>query len=133
LPIIATLEELDEEALIRILTEPKNALTKQYTKLFDMENVEVDFREDALRAVAKKAMERKTGARGLRSILENVLLDTMYRVPSEPNVRKVVVDEAVIRGESEPLLVYQTAQEIKESEKPKKEEPPQLSMAASDE
>ena len=133
LPIIATLEELDEEALIRILTEPKNALTKQYTKLFDMENVEVDFREDALRAVAQKAMERKTGARGLRSILENVLLDTMYRVPSEPNVRKVVVDEAVIRGESEPLLVYQTAQEIKESEKPKKEEPPQLSMAASDE
>ena len=127
LPIIATLEELDEDALISILTEPKNALTKQYTKLFDMENVEVDFREDALRAVAKKAMERKTGARGLRSILENVLLDTMYRVPSEPNVRKVVIDEAVIRGDSEPLLVYQTVQE------PPQEEPPQLSRAASDE
>ncbi len=114
LPIIATLEELDEDALISILTEPKNALTKQYTKLFDMENVEVDFREDALRAVAKKAMERKTGARGLRSILENVLLDTMYRVPSEPNVRKVVIDEAVIRGESEPLLVYQSLPEVQE-------------------
>jgi ATP-dependent Clp protease ATP-binding subunit ClpX len=109
LPIIATLEELDEEALIRILTEPRNALTKQYSKLFEMENVEIDFREDALRAVAKKAMERKTGARGLRSILENVLLETMYKVPSEPNVRKVVIDEQVIRGDSEPLLVYQTA------------------------
>ncbi|HQQ62648.1 MAG TPA: ATP-dependent Clp protease ATP-binding subunit ClpX [Pseudomonadales bacterium] len=111
LPIIATLEELDEEALISILTEPRNALTKQYSKLFEMENVEIDFREDALRAVAKKAMERKTGARGLRSILENVLLDTMYRVPSEPNVRKVVIDEAVIKGDSEPLLVYQTVEQ----------------------
>ncbi len=111
LPIIATLEELDEEALVRILTEPRNALTKQYAKLFDMENVEIDFREDALRAVAKKAMERKTGARGLRSILENVLLETMYLVPSEPNVRKVVIDEAVIRGDSAPLLVYQAAPE----------------------
>jgi ATP-dependent Clp protease ATP-binding subunit ClpX len=111
LPIIATLEELDEAALISILTEPRNALTKQYTKLFEMENVEIDFREDALRAVARKAMERKTGARGLRSILENVLLDTMYKVPSEPNVRKVVIDEAVIRGDSEPLLVYQTVEQ----------------------
>ena len=78
LPVVATLEELDTDALVRILTEPKNSLTKQYTKLFDMEGVEVDFREDALRAVAQKAMERKTGARGLRSILEAVLLDTMY-------------------------------------------------------
>jgi ATP-dependent Clp protease ATP-binding subunit ClpX len=120
LPIIATLEELDEEALINILTEPRNALTKQYSKLFEMENVEIDFREDALRAVARKAMERKTGARGLRSILENVLLDTMYKVPSEPNVRKVVIDEAVIRGDSEPLLVYQAV------------EPPPVSKAASD-
>jgi ATP-dependent Clp protease ATP-binding subunit ClpX len=111
LPIVATLEELDEEALISILTEPRNALTKQYAKLFEMENVEIDFREDALRAVAKKAMERKTGARGLRSILENVLLDTMYRVPSEPNVRKVVIDEAVIKGDSEPLLVYQSLEQ----------------------
>jgi len=106
LPMIATLEELDEEALIQILTEPKNSLTKQYTKLFDMEDVEIDFREDALKAVANKAMERKTGARGLRSIMEAVLLETMYRIPSEENVVKVIVDEGVINGESEPFLVY---------------------------
>lgn len=106
LPMIATLEELDEEALIQILTEPKNSLTKQYTKLFDMEDVEIDFREDALSAIAKKAMVRKTGARGLRSIMEAVLLDTMYRIPSEDNVVKVVVDEGVINGDSEPMLVY---------------------------
>ncbi len=106
LPMIATLEELDEEALIQILTEPKNSLTKQYGKLFDMEGVEIDFRPDALSAVAKKAMELKTGARGLRSIMESVLLDTMYRIPSEEAVDKVVVDEGVISGESEPLLVY---------------------------
>ncbi|MGQ9427392.1 ATP-dependent Clp protease ATP-binding subunit ClpX [Gilvimarinus sp. F26214L] len=107
LPVIATLDELDQAALIQILTEPKNSLTKQYSKLFSMEGVEVDFREDALRAVAHKAMERKTGARGLRSIMESVLLDTMYRIPSEQNVAKVVVDESVIKGESEPLLVYE--------------------------
>ena len=95
LPVVATLEELDVDALMRILTEPKNSLTKQYSKLFDMEGVEVDFREDALRAVAVKAMERKTGARGLRSILEEVLLDTMYRIPSESTVSKVVIDESV--------------------------------------
>jgi ATP-dependent Clp protease ATP-binding subunit ClpX len=106
LPVIATLDELDETALIQILTEPKNALTKQYGRLFEMEGVEIDFRTDALEAVAKKAMERKTGARGLRSIMESVLLDTMYRIPSEENVIKVVVDESVIKGESEPLLVY---------------------------
>ena len=107
LPVVATLEELDVDALMRILTEPKNSLTKQYSKLFDMEGVEVDFREDALRAVAVKAMERKTGARGLRSILEEVLLDTMYRIPSESTVSKVVIDESVIRGDSEPLLMYE--------------------------
>ena len=106
LPVIATLEELDVDALINILTEPKNALTKQYAKLFEMENVEIDFREDALRAIAHKAMERKTGARGLRSILENVLLDTMYTIPSAKDVEKVVIDESMIQGESEPLLVY---------------------------
>lgn len=106
LPVIATLDELDEDALVQILTEPKNSLTKQYEKLFSMEGVEIDFRDDALRAVAKKAMERKTGARGLRSIMEAVLLDTMYRIPSEKNVVKVVVDESVIKGEAEPLLVY---------------------------
>ena len=106
LPVIATLEELTEEALIQILTEPRNALTKQYGRLFDMEGVELDFREDALREVAKRAMERKTGARGLRSILENVLLDTMYQVPSMQGVAKVVIDSATIRGDSEPLLIY---------------------------
>ncbi len=106
LPVIATLDELDVPALVQILTEPKNSLTKQYERLFEMENVEIDFRPDAMEAVAKKAMERKTGARGLRSIMESVLLDTMYKIPSEENVVKVVVDEAVIKGESEPLLVY---------------------------
>jgi len=108
LPVIATLLELDEDALIQILTEPKNSLVKQYQTLFEMEDVELEFRESALRAVANQAMERHTGARGLRSILENVLLDTMYKIPSEDNVVKVVIDEAVIRGESEPLLVYQS-------------------------
>jgi ATP-dependent Clp protease ATP-binding subunit ClpX len=111
LPVIATLEELSEEALIQILTEPRNALTKQYGRLFDMEGVELDFREDALRAVAHKAMERKTGARGLRSILENVLLDTMYQVPSQEGVAKVVIDAATIKGESEPLLIYERSEQ----------------------
>ena len=106
LPMVATLAELDEDALVQILTEPKNSLSKQYQKLFEMEGVEVDFREDALYAVAKKAMERKTGARGLRSILEAALLDTMFQLPSMENVSKVVVDEGVIREDSEPLLIY---------------------------
>ena len=111
LPMIATLEELDVAALMQILTEPKNALTKQYRKMFDMEGVEIDFREDGLRAVATKAMERKTGARGLRSILENVLLESMYNIPSQTGVAKIVVDESVINGDSEPLLVYETQDE----------------------
>jgi len=106
LPVIATLEELDEDALVQILTEPKNALTKQYSKLFDMEDVELEFRPDALKAVAKHALLRKTGARGLRSILEGILLDTMYDIPSETNVAKVVIDESVINGTSQPLLIY---------------------------
>ena len=106
LPIVATLEELDEQQLVRILTEPKNALTKQYTRLFDMEGCEIEFRDDALAAVARKAMERKTGARGLRSIIESILLNTMYELPSMEGVIKVVVDEAVIKGESEPLFIY---------------------------
>jgi ATP-dependent Clp protease ATP-binding subunit ClpX len=106
LPVLATLDELDKPALVQILTEPRNALTKQYARLFEMEGVSIDFRPDALDAVAERAMERKTGARGLRSIMENVLLETMYKIPSEQNVIKVVVDESVIRGESEPLLVY---------------------------
>src|SRR5471030_1219992 len=108
LPVVATLEELDEEALISILMQPKNALTKQYRKLFDMEGVELDFREDALRSVARKAMQRKTGARGLRTILENVLLDTMYDLPSLRNVQKVVVDEQVIEGHNKPYIVHRT-------------------------
>ena len=108
LPIIATLEELDAEALIRILTEPRNALTKQYAKMFEMEGVEIDFREDGLQAVAERAMERKTGARGLRSILEGILLESMYTIPSTHDVAKIVVDESVVKGDSEPLLVYET-------------------------
>ncbi len=107
LPVVATLEELDEEALVRILTEPKNAITKQYQRLFDMEGVDIEFRENALSAVARKAMDRKTGARGLRTILENVLLDTMYEIPSQSDIGKVVVDESVILGDSKPYLIYE--------------------------
>lgn len=107
LPVVATLEELSEDALVRILTEPKNALTKQYKRLFEMENAEIEFRPNALSAVALKAMERKTGARGLRTILENILLDTMYELPSTQGVSKVVVDETVINGDSEPYLIYE--------------------------
>jgi ATP-dependent Clp protease ATP-binding subunit ClpX len=107
LPVVATLTELDREALINILVEPKNALVKQYQALFEMESVELDLRADALESVAEKAIERKTGARGLRSILETILLETMYKVPSEENVVKVVVDGSVIEGENEPLLVYE--------------------------
>lgn len=107
LPVVATLTELDEDALIQILTEPKNALIKQYARLFEMEGVDLEFREEALRAVAKKALERKTGARGLRSIMENILLDTMYEIPSLENVVKVVVDEKVIQGDAKPLMLYE--------------------------
>ena len=110
LPVVATLEELDEDALVQILTEPKNALIKQYQHLFEMEGAELEFREDSLSAIARKSMERKTGARGLRTIVENVLLDTMYEIPSAENITKVVVDEGVILGDSEPLLVYEPEQ-----------------------
>ncbi|MDE2496587.1 MAG: ATP-dependent Clp protease ATP-binding subunit ClpX, partial [Xanthomonadaceae bacterium] len=106
LPVVATLDELDEDALVKILTEPRNAITKQFKKLFDMENVEIEFRPDALNAIAKRAIKRKTGARGLRTILESVLLDTMYELPSLEHVSKVVVDEAVINGQAEPYLIY---------------------------
>jgi ATP-dependent Clp protease ATP-binding subunit ClpX len=109
LPVVATLESLDEDALMTILTQPKNALTKQYNKLFKMEGVELEFRESALRAVAKKALERKTGARGLRSILEQALLNVMYDIPSIKNLSKVVIDEGVIKGESEPIMIYEDA------------------------
>ena len=115
LPMIATLDELDLDALVRIIKEPKNSLTKQYGKLFEMEGVEIQFRDDALRAVARKAKERKTGARGLRSIMEGVLLDSMYKIPSIEAVSKVIIDEAVIRGESEPLLMYENAEPASKS------------------
>ncbi len=115
LPMIATLDELDLDALVRIIKEPKNSLTKQYGKLFEMEGVEIQFRDDALRAVARKAKERKTGARGLRSIMEAVLLDSMYKIPSLDAVSKVVIDEAVIHGESEPLLMYENAEPASKS------------------
>ena len=107
LPVVATLEELDEVALMRILTEPRNAITKQYQKLFEMENCELEFRDDALRSVSKKAMDRKTGARGLRTILEHVLLDTMYELPSMENVSKVLIDESVINGDNKPYIMYE--------------------------
>ena len=107
LPVTVALDTLDEDALVRILTEPKNAMVKQYAKLFDMEGVELEFRDDALLSIAKKAMERKTGARGLRSIMEHVLLDTMYELPSMEDVRKVIVDESVIKGDSDPILIYE--------------------------
>ncbi|MCJ8168030.1 ATP-dependent Clp protease ATP-binding subunit ClpX [Atopomonas sediminilitoris] len=107
LPVLATLEELDEEALVQILAEPKNALTKQYARLFAMEDVELEFRPDALVAIAHRALERKTGARGLRSIMEGILLDTMYEIPSMDSVSKVVVDESVVTGASKPLLIYE--------------------------
>lgn len=106
LPVVATLGELDEAALIQILKEPKNALTKQYQALFHLENVELEFRDEALNSIAKKAMARKTGARGLRSIVEAALLNTMYDIPSMENVEKVVIDASVIDGSSEPLLIY---------------------------
>ena len=118
LPVVATLDELDEEALVRILVEPKNALTKQYRRLFEMEGTELEFREDALRALARKAMARKTGARGLRTILENVLLDTMYDLPSMENVSKVVVDETVVNGETKPYIMYESDDSRREERRP---------------
>ena len=103
-------DELDEEQLVRILVEPKNALTKQFERLFEMEDCEIEFREEALRLVAEKSMKRKTGARGLRSIMERALLDTMYELPSSEGVTKVVVDKGAIEGESKPLLIYEGAE-----------------------
>lgn len=110
LPMIASLEELDEAALIQILTEPKNALVKQFQKMFELEGSELQFRKDALSEIAQLAIERKTGARGLRSILEQLLLDTMYDLPSLNNVEKVVINKSVIQGKKSPLLVYQDEQ-----------------------
>jgi ATP-dependent Clp protease ATP-binding subunit ClpX len=112
LPVVATLEELDEKALVKILVEPKNALIKQYKQLFAMEGAELEIREDALHAIALKAMARKTGARGLRTILEGVLLNSMYDLPSLENVSRVVVDETVIEGEAEPFILYENTQQV---------------------
>jgi ATP-dependent Clp protease ATP-binding subunit ClpX len=112
LPVVATLEELSEEALVQVLTEPKNALTKQYQKLFEMEGAELEFREDSLYAIAQKSMQRKTGARGLRTIVESVLLDTMYEIPSADNVAKVVIDKLVIEGENDPYFVYENQKKV---------------------
>jgi ATP-dependent Clp protease ATP-binding subunit ClpX len=110
LPMIAVLDDLDEGALIKILVDPKNALTKQYKKLFDMENVQLRFTEGALLAIAKQAIERKAGARGLRAILESIMLEVMYDVPSEPDIKEVIVSEdTVVKGEK-PLVVYQHAE-----------------------
>jgi len=106
LPVVATLEELDESALIKVLTEPKNALTKQYQRLFEMEGTELEFSDDSLSAIAQKSMQRKTGARGLRTIVENVLLDAMYEIPSTDDVRRVVIDKTVINGENDPYFIY---------------------------
>jgi ATP-dependent Clp protease ATP-binding subunit ClpX len=112
LPVVATLDELSEEALVQILVEPKNALLKQYQALFAMENVELEIRPAALQAIARKAIKRKTGARGLRSILEGVLLETMYELPSQTNVTKVVIDESAITGDGRPLLIYGESQKV---------------------
>jgi len=111
LPVVATLEELDEDALVKILVEPKNALAKQYKALFAMEGAELEIRDDALSAIARKAMARKTGARGLRTILEGILLNSMYELPSLDNVSKVVVDETVIEGDAEPYVLYENQQQ----------------------
>ncbi|GAB6059274.1 ATP-dependent Clp protease ATP-binding subunit ClpX [Desulfonatronum parangueonense] len=107
LPILATLQDLKEDDLVRILTEPKNALVKQYQKLFEMENVRLRFTQDSLRAIARKAIERKTGARGLRNVLEGIMLDTSYRLPSLQGVKECVVNKSVVENESEPLLIYE--------------------------
>jgi len=111
LPVLATLDELDESALVRILKEPKNALTKQYAKLFDMENVHLKFTEEALKAIAREAMKRKSGARGLRAILENIMLDIMYDIPSQPNIKEVVISDDVVDRNEPPIVVYSKAAE----------------------
>jgi len=111
LPVIATLGELDEDALVRILTEPKNALVRQYQKLFDMENVHLKFTQGALRAIAREALKRKSGARGLRAIMETIMVDLMYEIPSQPNIKEVLISEEVVTQKEQPLLVYQKTAE----------------------
>ena len=109
LPVIATLEDLDEDALVTILTQPKNALVKQYQRLFELEDAQLSFTEDALGAIAKRAILRKTGARGLRSILEDILLDTMFDLPGMENVAEVVVNEEAVNADANPLMIYSDA------------------------
>jgi ATP-dependent Clp protease ATP-binding subunit ClpX len=109
LPVIATLTDLDEDALVTILTEPKNALVKQYQRLFEIEGVALSFKDDALRAIAKRAILRKTGARGLRSIMEDILLDTMFELPGMSNVEEVVVNEEAVNSDKRPLMIYSDA------------------------
>ena len=120
MPIIVTLENLDEDALVRILTEPKNALTRQYKRLFEMDGVELTFDDDALRAVARKAIERKTGARGLRAILEDVMLDIMFEIPSRGNIASCRITEKTIEKEQPPLLVETGAAALPEGKETKK-------------
>ena len=110
LAVTAVLEDLDEDALVRILTEPQNSLVKQYRYMFDIENVELEFRENALRAIARKALSHNTGARGLRTIIENILLDTMYDLPSREDIERVVLDQSVVNGDNRPFLIYGGAQ-----------------------
>jgi ATP-dependent Clp protease ATP-binding subunit ClpX len=116
LPVLATLDELDEAALVQILTQPRNALIKQYTRLFEMEGCELEIRQDALESIARKAMKRKTGARGLRTIMEQVLIDTMYDLPSMHNVRRVIVDETVIMGDADPYILFEGGERIAASD-----------------
>ena len=123
LPVLASLHELDEDALVRILQEPKNALTKQYIKLLEMEDVELDFRDDAVREIAKKAIKRKTGARGLRTILEDILLDVMFDVPSSESVKKVVLDASVVNGENEPYIIHESSAKKNQQQKSSLKEP----------
>ena len=111
-PVLATLDLLDEESLVKILTEPKNALTKQYAKLFEYDDAKLEFEEDALRAVAQKAIERKTGARGLRSIIEHALMDVMYEVPSLENVEKVIIKRDCIEENAKPEIVFKDVREV---------------------
>jgi ATP-dependent Clp protease ATP-binding subunit ClpX len=111
LPVIATLQELDETALVRILREPKNALTRQYQKLFEMEGVHLRFTDGALGAIAREALKRKSGARGLRAIMENIMLDVMYDIPSQPNIKEVLISEEVVTNREQPIVLYQKAAE----------------------
>ena len=106
MPILATLEELNEESLIKILKEPKNSLLKQYKRLFEFENVKLNFKDDAVKEIAKKAINKKTGARGLRSIIEALLLKTMFKLPTMENVEEVIIDQQVVKNKSEPLIIH---------------------------